>query len=156
MFRSLWLAVLLHSRFWRLSFSAKFVGQELTLRFALVPSKTSPARRALIWCLAQPRFALRAHETSIKERARKKTNGAKEQAQEKARQGVLFLAGNGNAAAYRCEPRPDEVSGHQPHPFATHISSRIGPAKMQAFRSRAIRRDGFMGNRMHWRAGNVN
>ena len=154
-FRSLRLAVF-HIRFRRLCFSAEFVGQELTLRFALVPSKSSPARWALIWCLAQPRFALRAHSASIKERARKKTDGAKEQAQEEARQSVLFLAGNGDAAAYRCEPRPDEVSSHHPHPLATHISSRIGPATRQAFRSRAIRCDGFMGNRMHWRAGTVN
>nr|DAK61528.1 MAG TPA: hypothetical protein [Caudoviricetes sp.] len=33
---------------------------------------------------------------------------------------------------------------HHAHPFSTHISSRIGPATMQAFRSRAIRRDGSM------------
>lgn len=144
MLRSLRLAVLFHSRFRRLCFSAEFVGQELTLRFALVPSKSSPARWALIWCLAQPRFALRAHSASIKERARKKTDGAKEQAQEEARQSVLFLAGNGNAAAYRCKPRPNKILSHHPHPLATHISSRIGPAKRQVFRSRAIRRDGSM------------
>ena len=44
---------------------------------------------------------------------------------------------------------------HHPHPLATHISSRIGPAKMQARRSRAIRRDGFMKIRMSMAVRNV-
>ena len=139
-----WLTALGRGRFRRLCFSAEFVGQKLTLRFAFVPSKSSPARRTLIRCLAQPRFALRAHGASIKERARKKTDGTEEQAQEEARQSVLFLAGNGDSATHRCEPRPDEVSSHHAHPFSTHIISRIGPATRQALRSRAIRCDGFM------------
>ena len=39
---------------------------------------------------------------------------------------------------------PRVFGTHHPHPFITHISSRIGPATMQAFKSRAIRRDGFI------------
>jgi hypothetical protein len=38
--------------------------------------------------------------------------------------------------------------GHHAHPLANHINSRIGPATMQAFKSRAIRRDGFIGDRI--------
>ena len=46
-------------------------------------------------------------------------------------------------------------SGHHQHPFSTHLSSRTGPATMQAFRSRAIRRDGFMSDRIDTVGQNV-
>ena len=45
--------------------------------------------------------------------------------------------------------------GHHAHPLANHISSRIGPATRQALRSRAIRRDGFIGDRIDAGGRNV-
>jgi len=44
---------------------------------------------------------------------------------------------------------------HHAHPLSTHISSRIGPATRQAFRSRAILRDGFMVERIVTELENV-
>jgi hypothetical protein len=150
-FRSLWLAVFYRS--WLIA--AELVGHKLTSRFAFVPSKTSPASRALIRGFVQRRSALRASNASVNERASEQADRTEKEAQCKAAKGVIAHTGNNGSGNNRGQPRPHEIASHHAHPLANRISSRIGPATMQARRSRAIRRDGFMGDRIDADGRNV-
>ena len=143
MFRSLWLAVF--SRF----VPAKLKRNKFAFRSVFVPPKASPARRALIRGFVQRRPTLRTADTRVDECTRNHSNGAKHQAKKKAEWCVISLAGNDHARGYGRNPNPQTEKLHHPHPLSTHSSSRIGPAKMQARKSRAIRRDGSMVNSLH-------
>jgi hypothetical protein len=149
-------ASLLFCRLWWLGFSTKLVGKELTSCSVLVPPKASPASRALVGGFVQRRPTLRTSDTRVDEWAGKQADRAKKKAKGKTSQRVVSLAGNQCACDYGGNPRPYEIAFHHPHPFIAHISSRIGPAEMQAFRSRAIRRSGFMVNRIVMVGQNVN
>ena len=141
----MWLASLLLGWLWRLSFATKFIGDKFTSSLLLVPSETSPARRTLCRSIVQRSATLRAPDTGVDERTGNHSNRTEHQAQKETEGRVVSLAGNDDAGGNGCDPDPQAQKFHHPHPFSTHISSRIGPATMQAFRSRAIRRDGSMG-----------
>jgi hypothetical protein len=149
------LASLLFCRLWWLGFSTKLVGHKLTSGFVLVPPKASPASRALVRGFVQRRPTLRTSDTRVDEWAGKQADRAKKKAKGKTSQRVVSLAGNQCACDYGGNPRPYEIAFHHAHPFSTHISSRIGPATMQARKSRAIRRDVFMVNRIDADGRNV-
>jgi protocatechuate 3,4-dioxygenase beta subunit len=102
----------------------------------------------LFWAFIEVCSTLRAANAALQKGTTKNTNRPEKQANDETNYWGVTLTGNHGAYDDRGNPRAYKIAVHHAHSFIAHISSRIGPATMQAFRSRAIRRSGFMVNRI--------